>query len=391
MTHMTWKNIWKVIARELSIWRGRPIYYAAPLAVMAFCSLFYLTFLTDGLPSDLPIGVVDEDNSSLSRNFIRQLDATQLGKVMMFDTYAEARDLMQRGELTSVCLIPRNFNADLQANRQPKMTVYINGLYFVGGALSYQDLLTMIYLTSGAVQKQVFEAKGLSSQQMKGLLRPVNIDLHKIGNPLTNYNACLSTKLLPGTLAMMIVLILIYSLGTELKYGTSKELLEAAGGSMTAAVGGKLILYTVFFTLLGWVVEVLLYGIMRFPLEGPLAVMFLDMFLLVIASEASALLIIEIVPVCRFALSFGAIFSVLALSFTGFTLPVEVMPGFLQEFAYIFPLRHYYLFEVQNSTFGSGFAGWWPEVMWLLSFLILPLIFLPRLRSAWILQDNPLD
>lgn len=388
---MSWINIKNVIRRELAIWRKRPIFYVAPLAIMAFCSVFYLTFLRDGLPHDLPIGIVDEDNSSISRNFTRQLDATQLGEVVMFDTYEEARNEMQRGKLTSVCLIPRGFNADLQASRQPKITVYINGLYFVGGALSYQDLLTMIYLTSGAVQKQMLEAKGLSPQQMQGLLRPVNIDLHKIGNPLTSYNACLSTKMLPGTLAMVIVLILIYSLGTELKYSTSRELLETAGGSIGAAVGGKMILYTIFFSLLGWLIELLLYGIMQFPLEGSLWAMLLDMFLLVIASEAAALFFIELIPTCRFAMSFGAIFSVLALSFTGFTLPVEVMPRVVQGFAYMFPLRHYYLFEVQTSIFGSGFDGWWPEMMWLLSFLILPLIFLPRLKNAYEKQDNPLD
>ncbi|MCQ2181381.1 MAG: ABC transporter permease [Bacteroidales bacterium] len=388
---MSLRSIKNVIGRELDIWKARPVFYIAPIAIMAFCSVFYLTFLRDGLPHDLPIGVVDYDNSAISRNFTRQLDATQLGEVKRFGTYEQARDEMQKGKLTSVCLIPDGFNADLQASRQPKITVYINGLYFVGGALSYQDLLTMIYLTSGAVQKQVLEAKGLSSQQMQGLLRPVNIDLHKIGNPLTSYNACLSTKMLPGTLAMVIVLILIYSLGTELKYGKSAELLEVADGSIASAVGGKIALYTVFFTILGFLVEILLYGVMHFQLKGSIWAMLLDMFLLILASEAAALFIIELIPTCRFAMSIGAIFSVLALSFTGFTLPVEVMPRILQGFAYIFPLRHYYLFEVQTSIFGSGFAGWWPQVLWLISFLILPIIFLPRLKNAYIRQDNPLD
>lgn len=388
---MTLTNLKNVILREFGIWRKRPVYYIAPLAIMAFCSVFYLTFLGDGLPHDLPIGVVDEDNSSLSRNFTSQLDATQLGEVVRFNTYSEARAEMQKGKITSVCVIPQGFNADLQASRQPKITIYINGLYFVGGALSYQDLLTMIYLTSGAVQKQVLEAKGVSPQQMKGLLRPVNIDLHKIGNPLTSYNACLSTKMLPGTLAMVIVLILVYSLGTELKYKTSRELLDISGNSISTAVGGKLIIYTLYFTLLGFLIELLLYGIMKFPLNGSFGAMLLDMFLLVIASEASALLFIELIPTCRFALSIGAIFSVLALSFSGFTLPVEAMPRAIQGFACMFPLRHYFGIEAQVTLFGNGFGYWWTEVIWLLSFLILPVIFLPKLKKAYINQDCPVN
>ena len=386
---MSWKNLKNVILREVGIWRKRPIFVIAPLAIMAFCSVFYLTFLGDGLPSDLPIGVVDNDNSSLSRNFVRQLDATQLGKVVRYDTFADARNDMQTGKLTSVCLIPPGFNSDLQASRQPKITIYINGLYFVGGALSYQDLLTMIYLTSGAVQKQVLEAKGIPASQMQGLLRPVNIDLHKIGNPLTSYNECLSANMLPGTLQMVIILILIYSLGIELKYNKSRELLETSGGSIGVAVGGKLIVYTIFFTLLGMLVEVLLYSWMHFPLAGSIWNMMLDMLLLVLASEACAVFIIGICPICRFALSLGAIFSVLSLSFTGFTLPVEVMPRVLQGFPYMFPLRHYYLFGVQEIMCGSGFAGWWKEAIWLLAFLIPPVFVLPRLKSAFVKLDYP--
>ena len=386
---MSWKNLKNVVLRELGIWRKRPIFVIAPLAIMAFCSVFYLTFLGDGLPSDLPIGVVDNDNSSLSRNFVRQLDATQLGKVVRYDTFADARNDMQTGKLTSVCLIPTGFNRDLQASRQPKITIYINGLYFVGGALSYQDLLTMIYLTSGAVQKQVLEAKGVPASQMQGMLRPVNIDLHKIGNPLTSYNECLSANMLPGMLQMVIILILIYSLGIELKYNKSRELLETSGGSIGVAVGGKLIVYTIFFTLLGMLVEVLLYSWMHFPLAGSIWNMMLDMLLLVLASEACAVFIIGICPICRFALSLGAIFSVLSLSFTGFTLPVEVMPRILQGFPYMFPLRHYYLFGVQEVMYGSGFAGWWHEAIWLLAFLIPPVFVLPRLKSAYVKLDYP--
>ena len=386
---MQLETIKSIILRELDIWKKRPIYVIAPLAIMAFCSVFYLTFLGDGLPSDLPIGVVDNDNSSVSRNFVRQLDATQLGKVVRYDSFQEARNDMQTGKLTSVCLIPSGFNSDLQANRQPKMTIYINGLYFVGGALSWQDLLTMINLTSGAVQKQVLEAKGVPSSQMQGMLRPINIDLHKIGNPLTSYNECLSSNMLPGTLQMVIILFLIYALGTELKYGTSRELLEKSDGSIITALIGKLVPYTVFFTLLGMLVEVLLYSWMHFPIAGSLGYMMLDMLLLVLASEACAVFIIGLIPICRFALSLGAIFSVLSLSMTGFTLPVEAMPRILQGFPYMFPLRHYYLFEIQEVIFGSGFAGWWQDAFWLLAFLIPPIAVLPRLKSAYIKLDYP--
>ena len=127
-----WHNIGAVARRELRIMRDRPIYLLGSVVTVAFCAIFFLTFLKQGLPHDLPIGVVDMDNSSLSRNFARQLDATQLGKVIKYDTFQDAREDMQSGKITAICMIPKGMYADVQASRRPTFTYYLNGLYFVG-------------------------------------------------------------------------------------------------------------------------------------------------------------------------------------------------------------------------------------------------------------------
>ena len=109
-----WHNIGAVIRRELRIMRNRPIYLLGSVVTIAFCAIFFLTFLKQGLPHDLPIGIVDMDNSSLSRNFARQLDATQLGRVIKYDTFEDAREDMQSGKITAICLIPKGMYADVQ-------------------------------------------------------------------------------------------------------------------------------------------------------------------------------------------------------------------------------------------------------------------------------------
>ena len=65
------------------------------------------------------------------------------------------------------------------------------------------------------------------------------------------------------------------------------------------------------------------------------------------------------------------------------------MPPYIQGLAAMFPLRHYYLFHVQEVIFGAGFAGWWKEVIYLLVFLFVPLIGLNRLKKAYIHQNFP--
>ncbi len=386
-----WQRIIAVARRELRIIRQRPIYLLGSVGVIAFCAIFFLTFLKDGLPSDVPIGLVDYDYSSTSRNFCQQLDATQLGKVVHYDSFAAAREDMNRGKIAAVCVVPVGMNDDIQANRQPKITFYVNGLYFVSGALAWKDLLQMVNLTNGAVQRQAFRARGYNDSQIMGMIRPVDVDVHQIGNVGTNYNYYLSSVLLPGVLEMIVIIVLIYSLGAELKYGTSRHLLQTSGNSIVTAIAGKLLVWTLTFSAIGLILILLLFHRLHFPLAGSIWNMFLGIFLMIFASEAIAIFILEMLPVPRLALSIGALYSVLGFSLSGFTLPIEAMPPYIQGLAAAFPLRHYYLFYVQEAIFGAGFAGWWKQVIYLLIFILLPLIGLLRLKKAYIHQNFPKD
>lgn len=381
------KQLVKIVRRELLIILKRPVYILASVGVLIVNAVFYITFMKDGLPHDLPIGLVDEDHSSTSRTFARELDGTQLGKVVYYDDIHLAREHMETGRITSFIVIPKGFNADIQAFRQPHISYYVNSLYFVGGALAYKDILTMVNLTNGAVQRQVLRLKGMNEREIMGRIQPIVLDQHQIGNPAVNYGVYLNGVLLPGVLEMIVILITIYAVGSELKYGTSKHLLKTAGGSVEMALLGKLLPYNIIFTVLGIALELLLFHWLKYPLKGHIGWMFLDILLLVSASEALGLFIVELFPVLRLAISVGAIISVLGFSLAGFSLPVEAMPPYVQGFSAVFPLRHYYLFHVQETIWGSGFAGWWQESIHLLLFLFLPFTLIGRLGHAYKYQD----
>ncbi len=373
--------------REFGIIRRKPVYLLGSVGVMAVCCLFYLTFFRAGLPENLPIGVLDLDNSSLSRNFCRQLDATQLGQVIKYEDFTTARDAMQTGEITSLCVIPQGMNEDVNANRRPVFTYYVNSLYLIGGALSYKDILTMVTLTGGAVQREVLRAKGYSEGAIMGMIQPIVVDEHRIGNAATNYGVYLNNIILPGLLALSIVFVLIYALGSELRYGTSKELMEAADGSFVAALAGKLLPYTLIYLFLGLGLDLLLFGVCGYPLNGSILNMMLAMVVFILANEAVAVTLVGLLPTLRFALSVAALFTILGFSFSGFTFPVEAMPVALQGVSVLFPLRFYYLFYVQEAIFGSGLAGGWQYLVYMLVFLVGPLLVGGRLKGAWVNQN----
>ena len=70
-------GIIQTFKRELKRMVSRPIYLLGSIGIMAFCFIFFLTFFNDGQPEKMPVAVVDLDNSSFSRQFIRNLKSTQ--------------------------------------------------------------------------------------------------------------------------------------------------------------------------------------------------------------------------------------------------------------------------------------------------------------------------
>ena len=384
------KRILDIVRRELHLWTKRPIYLVGSLGVMLATALFFLTFFGKGMPEDIPIGVVDRDNSSTSRNFVQQLDATQLGRVVSFGSVAEARREMETGRISAYVIIPERFDEDVQAFRCPKMGVYVNAMNpVIGGALSYKDILFMVNLTNGAVQREVLRAKGVAENEIMARIQPMVIDAHNIGNAPTSYAYYLCNMILTGVLAMSIMLVVSYALASELKYGTSRELMALGGNSASLAVFAKLIPYTLLFTVLGTILQLVLFGPLHYPLNGSIWAMILAMLLLVLAYEAIAVFVVSMVPTLRLSVCISALYSVLGFSFAGFTLPISSLPVALQGMSWLYPLRFYYKFYVQEAIFGTGFAGWWTSAVALLVFLLIPLLGIRRLSGAYVNQNYP--
>ena len=93
MTIKGFKQVWN---RELKMMLSRPIYLFSTVFVMGFCYIFFLTMMRAGLPDRLPVAIVDLDQSSISRRFFIEIQATAMTEVTLRCTsFEEARDEMQ--------------------------------------------------------------------------------------------------------------------------------------------------------------------------------------------------------------------------------------------------------------------------------------------------------
>lgn len=376
-------RIGSVARRELHRLTTQPIYLFCMVGAPLICFIFFLSLMGKGLPTDLPLAVVDEDNSATSRSLIRQLDAFEQSRVALLTaSFEEARQAMQRGEVYGIIRVPARFSVEATTGKQPTLSFYTNGSYLIAASLLYRDLRTISVLAGGAVGLQTGLAKGYTEAQIMGQLQPIVIDTHPLGNPWLNYSVYLNNTILPGVLQLMVFLVTIFSLGTEIKYGTAKEWLAEGGQSMTVSLLGKLLPQTAIFTLVGFLLLALLYGFHSFPLLCGWGPMLAAIFLLVVASQSVGVLMFGAMPTLRLGLSAACLFGMISFSIVGFSFPVHAMHPTLQALARLFPLRHYFLIYVDQALNGRALSYIWSEYAWLLGFLVLPFLIGKNLKAA---------
>lgn len=385
MSKKLYHNTVAVIRREWKRILGRPIYLFSSVFVMIFCYIFFLSIFNDGMPRSLPIGVVDLDHSYVSRTFVRNMDAVpNVHVVKQYVDYGEARDAMQRGDIYAFYTLDKGFGRKLMSSQQPDFSFYINEAYIVAGSLTYKELIYMSNLGIAFVQKKMLELRGeeVIDKEILATVQPISNDSHMIANPYVNYGVYLLNMLLPGIMQMLILLMTVFTIGFEMKMNTTSNLMGTANKSMLAALLGKLLPYTLLFSILGIGGNLVLYKFMHFPMNGSLLRYSFSTVLFVMAYQAIGVMFIGLLPSLREALSLVAVYAILGVSFTGFTFPIEAMPRGVQVFQHLFPTRYYFKIYVAEALNGAPIRYSLIYFAVLAAFMLLPFLTYKRLRNA---------
>ena len=375
--------LWNVMKREGRRLVSRPLYLFCMVIAPLFCYVFFTTLMDSGLPVNMPVGVVDQDMTSTSRQLMRNLDAfEQTAIVAHYPTINEARAAMQKGEIYGFYYIPKGTTAKAQSQRQPTVSFYTNNTLLIAGSLLYKDMKMMSELASGAAARTSLYAKGATEDQAMAFLQPIVIDTHPLNNPWLNYSVYLCNTIIPGILMLLIFMTTVYTIGSEMKTNTQKEWMGMADNSITVALTGKLLPQTVVFFVMATFYNVYLYGFLHYPCNSGILPMLFAGLLLVLASQAFGVFLFGLFTTVRLALSTASLWGVISFSISGMSFPVMAMNPVLQALANLFPLRHYFLIYVDLALNGYPLIYAWHSVVALMLFMLLPFFILKRLRTV---------
>ena len=373
---MTMNDLFNVFRRELRRMNSRRIYWVASLVLPLFSLVFMATIFGNGQMKDLPIGIVDEDNTSASRHIVRMVDATpELQVSQHFANEAEARKAMQKKDIYGYLLIPAKITS--------LCYYYHNAMLSVGGELhsTFETLLQEVSVTP-----IVTEAIGLGENEatLTSFLMPISETDYPTYNDIRNYAVYLTQPFFFVFLQILLLLVTTYALGSESKFGTSNEWLQSAKGNIGIAVIGKLLPYTLIFITISILANVVFFKWMQIPLPGSLWTINGVSILFICATQALALFLYAIFPALSLIISVVSMVGSLGATLCGITFPVGFMDTSVYAASFLFPIRHF-VEVVQSLLYLDGtFADYWPNITILLVVCLLPIVLLPRLKHVLI-------
>ncbi|MBL5826649.1 ABC transporter permease [Serratia sp. T13T92] len=242
------KSYWLTFRKVLTSMLERPMWL---MLILSLCimSMVY----ANRTVWDLPVGVIDQDHSTASRQLIRQLDATPKIAIQTYDNLDEAkRDLGWR-KLFAVIIMPVDLEKKILNGKNIEIPVFGDATNRLANGQIQQDVVAAYQQLLGQYNTSLLMRSGFSERQAQVIMMPIQSQTLDVFNPGISFAAII----FPGLLVMLLqhsLLIACVRVSIVLK-GTpgGKPSLPVYLGGLSALLPIWLFLSIVLFVLWPWV------------------------------------------------------------------------------------------------------------------------------------------
>ena len=277
----------------------------------------------------IPIAVVDNDLSELSRRIVQTLDASGAVKVAISaDTLPQARAALDRGEVFAVVGIPPESERDLLKGTTVHIPVYADATYLFIFRTLGNGIAVAINTLSAELAAGGARTDGSLVKATLASMSPVDILLQPIFNPVGGYGS----YIVPAAFVLILQQLLL--IGASLL--TVVALAQPSGGAFASVLGRGVAHLTIYLPALALYFIVLprFYGFST--LGQPLQLFALAaLFALATSFMGQAAGAWFKHPETPTVIFLGI--SIPQLFLTGFSWPREAIPKSVQAVGYIFP------------------------------------------------------
>ena len=327
--------IWKQEFRTTFRDQGVLIFFVlVPLVYPLIYSFIY----TNETIREVPTVVVDNSRSSLSREYLRKVDASpETSIVAHCADMEEAKLMLKDRKAYGIIYIPAHFSDDIVQGKQTQVSIFCD----MSGLLYYKALLTAntnVSLAMNAAIKME-RAGNTTARQDEITAYPIEYEDVAIFNPTNGFAAFLIPAVLILIIQQTLLLGIGLSAGTAREHNQFKDLVPINrhyNGTLRIVMGKGLSYFMVYSLVAVYILCVVprLFSLNQIAIPGVLTLFTLPYLTACIFFAMTASIAIRNRETCMLLFVFT---SVPLLFLSGISWPGAAMPEFWRYFSYIFP------------------------------------------------------
>ena len=306
--------------------------------------------------------VQDDANSSMSREFLAQLRATQVVNVSyVTNSSAELDRLMREGRASMAVVIPHDFERRLQSDTRPVVQILVDGS---------QPSLSSV--AAGVAQVPMLVRHGEGPYAGGKRMTPRRIEIRTLYNPEKRTAVQIVPALIGVILSMTMVLFTSGAIVRERERGNLELLIATPLGSFELMVG-KLLPYVGIGLIQTTLILVVGSALFTVPVVGSLVDLYAATLLFIAASLGLGLFVSTLAQTQFQAFQLAFVTMLPSILLSGFMFPFEGMPKVAQWIAEILPLTHFNVMIRGVMLRGADLPEVWPQVAKLGAFIAIML------------------
>jgi ABC-2 type transport system permease protein len=360
----------KVARRELNIAAVNPSVRNLLLIIPAVVFVLLAFIYIEGAISEIPVAVLDEDNTELSRTIISFLDATeQMNVTYYLSSEDDLKTFFLDHKEHAIFRIPKNTELDVITGKGANIQTYTNSSNIIfGNILLREAYIVLGTVSAGATLERLISA-GLTEDRAMDLALPVIVNYKPLYNPVYNYLYYLVPGLLTVLLQMIIFFISTRAINSEITSGTYDELVLMAKGNPMNIITGKSIIYLFFGLALSSFI-ILIFVAFGIPFQDRIWELVILFSVFLLANIMIGLMLSSTIDDEILSLDIAFFYNSPAFVFSGFTFPMIGMPFFDTLYAQFIPYTHFLYAFFKVYQIGTDISFIWSELTALGIFII---------------------
>lgn len=320
-----------------------------PAPVIAI--ILYFTF-GNGTLHHMPIGIVNQDQSSTSQDIIFSLSASPSLKIINeYQDLESAKNDLRNAKIFALVVLPYGLQSNSKKGVATSIPLYYNAQFLLV-AKTLQSKIMQIIATCNVKLKlatNLVENKTFIGALSKSA--PIMQQITALYNPDSSYAQFLLTAVFPCSLVILVCASLLNALLRDPRSALEQKV---SIPEMLSVLGAKIFNNTILY--MGWWFLMMLFFtyIMDLPMRGKWWILALGALMLILSYNAITLFIFSLAKESTRAISFISVYSAPSFAFAGITFPTNSMNTFALFWSNLLPVSYYLQLYIQQANYGGS-------------------------------------